>query len=87
MSNRRVPLTHDEHVVAAKKFRQVAADVTALLHTMQEHYGKAHRVNRQLDSVRSRLVDVQGTLDTEYHKVTSDSQFEKHGHVYYEAKE
>ena len=76
-------MTHEEHV-------ELAATLCPALNTIRETHltlcrklGKSHPATKKLARVLYSIVRAKSELDSAYHAVTSDAQFEEHRHVYY----
>ena len=87
MSRRKEPLTHEEHVELAKHYRRVSLGLNHIFDTVASRYPISSKVYQQAWRQRRKLLELKSALDNEYHKVTSNAQFEQSGHVYYKDKD
>ena len=77
-------MTHEEHVALAERIRAIDEELNGIRYLLIERYGRTSRPAQQLWLMLKRMIHVKGSLDTEYHRVTSNLEFAKRGHVYYE---
>lgn len=81
-------LTHAEHLAFAKRVRTVDSLVRGLAFDCQNAFGRSSVATKQLfKMLLTGLPCVKSVLDAEYHRVTSDAQFQQQGHVYYNRPE
>lgn len=83
-------MTLQEHIDCAKDLSIAGHHLRRLALRIQKHYPKSHRLCklafRMLPGAFSSkwFMDIKSELDSEYHKVITDRDFEKYGHIYYE---
>ena len=86
-------LTHEQHIKNANDLAVVAWYLEKMRKRCSEAYPKNHKINTVLNKMIPMLsknnifTELKNVLDHEYHEVTTDSQFEKQGHVYYHLEE
>lgn len=86
---KRTKLTHEQHVELAKQIVEAKAILQdSFFDVVQPAFGKSHPASKALIRILTKdFIQLQGELDTEYHKVTSSEQFTKERHVYYKEPE
>ena len=86
---KRTKLTHEQHVALAKQITESKKVLwTSFFNVVQPAFGKSHPASKALFKIITKdFTQLQGELDTEYHKATSSEQFVKEGHVYYKEME
>ena len=78
------PLTHEEHLVLADKFKRMMKEFDEIEHQVWQSYGVSCRAAKILGSVKKRLnYSFRGEMDTYYHKSTTNEQYAQRGHAYY----
>jgi hypothetical protein len=81
MMKRRATL--EEHLVLAKKVRQVNDLMTEISVIVGETFTKKH--SAQAWRACNAISMLKSKLDSEYHAVITDDQFRRLGHIYYGA--
>lgn len=79
-------LTHEEHLILGKSLctaKQILQDAHIAL---VNNISKTSKPAKNIIKARTNLEKACCELDALYHSVTTDEQFEKHGHVYYGGK-
>lgn len=76
-------LTLDEHLVLADKVRDMVNTLGTTLVDVSHRYGKTSRVSKTIGNTLTKLKHAQAALDSEYHIVATDKDFEKYGNPYY----
>lgn len=84
MAQRKPGLTFEEHLNVAETFKLAREDIHSILYAAAYKYGKTHRITKQARLALEKLHALRELLDTEYHKVCSNENFIKHGHIYYD---
>jgi hypothetical protein len=86
---KRTKLTHAQHLGLARQIREAKKVLwDSFFNVVQPAFGKSHPASRALFKIITKdFIQLQGALDTEYHKVTSSEQYTKAGHVYYKDPE
>lgn len=82
------PLSHEEHCKNAIDLKKANFYLWRVWERCREAYGKNNKINNNLKFLlphfmNSKMSKLLNLLDTEYHKVTSDEQFKRYGHVYF----
>jgi len=86
MTKRYKGFTFDEHLTFATILRQTDDNFVKLYWAINERYGKSSHLGKKAISALEKLNTIKCELDTEYHKVCSDENFKKYGHIYFERK-
>ncbi len=79
----------EDHIAMAKNLRKAEDYLLALAKQCCEHYQKNSHVMRQLNRIGaggyhgSAIAQLQCFLDSDYHGVVTDDQFDKLGHIYF----
>lgn len=76
-------MKHEEHLDLAKALLYIDKLINDAGDTIGQSYGYSSRESKTTDTLRRKLESLRSMLDTHYHKVTTDEQFLKHGHVYF----
>jgi hypothetical protein len=76
-------MKHDEHVILGKALTEAKRILREAHVAVANNIGNSHTASKSLVRARNNLDKACCALDSLYHSVTSDAQFEKHGHVYY----
>jgi hypothetical protein len=79
-------MTHDEHLILGKALSEAKRILQEAHIALMNNIGKSNVATKNVMSARKRLDEACCELDELYHSVTTDEQFEKHGHVYYGGK-
>jgi len=78
------PLTHEEHLLFADKFKNMMREIDEIEKQVWQSYGVSSRASKILHSVKKKLnVSFRGEMDIHYHTSTDHQQFIDNGHVYY----
>jgi len=81
--NKRPKFSLNQHITVAKDVRNFDRLWSSIFFEVQDKFGKSHRATRSLRRIHDALIQVRGALDTEYHRVATDDDYAKLGHVYY----
>jgi len=76
-------MTHEEHLDLAKALLLIDKLINDAGDTIGQSYGYSSRESKATGTLRKKLESLRSMLDTRYHKVTTDEQFLKQGHVYF----
>lgn len=79
-------MTVPEHIALADLVRNTIANFQTAHVNLCNKHGKTSRVSKNMAVALNKLRDTQAALDTEYHIVATDEDFEQYGHVYYSKK-
>jgi|GEM_PF-2665958 len=74
---------HKGHLTLVHVYRAARRQIDEFACTIWRQFPKTHRVSRQADKISKAVAELQNLLDCEYHRVTSEAQFKKAGHIYY----
>jgi hypothetical protein len=80
---RRKYMTHEEHVELAKILSCVRPALQQALITTGNKLGVTSKAHKNICKVMNVYDSARSALDSEYHRVTSNTQFADKGHVYY----
>jgi hypothetical protein len=86
MSKRLPRFTHDQHVDFAPKAVAAQEAVDALYTELCKSFPKNCTIMRDAWAAHQRVTELRSSLDNEFHKVSSDAEFHKSGHVYYKLR-
>jgi hypothetical protein len=75
--------SHEEHLEFADHFGKVTGELTKMLFTLGPRYPSSGPVISSLERALGAVSKLRNKLDSEYHDVTSQEQFEQAGNVYY----
>ena len=78
----RIP-NHKDHLKLAAGFHTLQRQFLDFAHTIWAAFPKAHRISLQVDKLNKQMAELKHRLDGEYHRVTSDAEFNQSGHIYY----
>jgi hypothetical protein len=76
-------LTHEEHLILGKALSEAKRILREAHIAVANNIGNSHIATKSLMKAKHHLDKACCELDSLYHSVTTDEQFEKHGHVYY----
>ena len=76
-------MTHEEHLDLAKTLLLVDKLLDNARDIIGRSYGYSARESNATAALVKKLERLRSMLDTRYHKVTTDEQFLKQGHVYF----
>ena len=76
-------LTLDEHIELAEFVRNTYNKLQTTHVELANRYGKTSKVTKKLGAVLDKLDGAKSELDNEYHRIATDNDFNKYGHVYY----
>ena len=79
-------LTVLEHIALADIVRNAINNFGTAYVNLSNKHGKTSRVSKKMGAALNKLKDAQAALDSEYHIVATNDDFEKYGHVYYSKK-
>jgi len=79
-------MTHEEHTILGTALSQAKGILQNAHIAVANNMDTANDTKKYLMSARNTLDMACAELDILYHSVTTDEQFEKHGHVYYGGK-
>lgn len=85
-------MTLEEHLETADDLAIVAHHLTKIFDRCYKHYPNTHKLTKLLLKILPSmsgnvLNEIKSELDKEYHKVCSESDFKKYGHIYYNLDE
>ena len=81
------PLTHEEHLVLADKFKRMMKEIDEIEHQVWQSYGVSCRAAKILKSVKKKLTySFRSEMDIYYHKATDHTQYALRGHAYYSSE-
>jgi hypothetical protein len=83
MVKRYVGMTIKEHIENGKTVTAIKDAVLDLLSECSSKFGTSKKPTKYVRNVYNSLISLQSALDDEYHKIATDEDFSKHGHVYY----
>lgn len=78
----------EEHIETANDLAIATHYLRKIFDKCQEHYPKSGPLMKLLYKVCPGVLSgiftkIQSELDSEYHKLINDKEFEEHGHIYY----
>lgn len=76
-------MTHEEHLDLAKTLLLIDKLLDNARDIIGQSYGYSARESNATVALVKKLEHLRSMLDTRYHKVTTDEQFIKQGHVYF----
>ena len=76
-------MTHEEHLDLAKSLLLIDKLLNDAGDIIGRSYGYSARESNAIGTLRKKSERLRSMLDTHYHKVTTDEQFLKQGHVYF----
>jgi hypothetical protein len=79
-------MTHEEHVILGKALSNAKRVLQNAHIALSNNIGKTDTTTKNVLKARISLEKACCELDALYHSVTTEEQFEKHGHVYYGGK-
>ena len=79
-------MTHEEHLILGAHLSAVKKILQDVHIALANNVSKSSSPARSVLKARGHLDKACCELDALYHSVTTDEQFEKHGHVYYGGK-
>jgi hypothetical protein len=78
------PLTHEEHLILADKFKNMMLEMDQIEKQVWQSYGVSCRAAKILGSVKKKLAySFRSEMDIYYHKATDHEQYAERGHAYY----
>lgn len=85
-------MTLEEHMETADDLAIAAHHLNKAFFKCQEHYPKSSKLMRLLYRIlpsapNGIFAQTKSELDSEYHKVITDREFGKYGHIYYNLDE
>jgi hypothetical protein len=87
MGKRFEGMTLAEHLERAKIVVMLGQALRETTKQCQESYGKTHKTTKRMERLLADFESARSELDNEYHKVASDEDFTKYGHIYYGGKQ
>ena len=92
MKRKNKSMTVEEHLETADDLAIAAHHLNRIFNRCQEHYPKSHRLMKILDIfcpnlMSGKFITLKSHLDEEWHRVTSNEQFDTYGHPYYGLEE
>jgi hypothetical protein len=87
MGKRFEGMTLAEHIERAKIVVMLGQTLRETTRQCQESYGKTHKTTKRMERLLADFESARSELDNEYHKVASNEDFAKYGHVYYGSKQ
>lgn len=80
--------TLQEHIKYANELLQVQNKLAATLTKMMSRYPINHKITKTINKLHpsvpgNHFAQLKSLLDSEYHRVATQEEFEKHGHIYY----
>ena len=79
----KTPMSHAEHCAVAKDFRLSNQYARKVMRSTFGRYAKSHPLSKARSKLELAFTALQDELDVAYHNISSDADFDKHGHVYY----
>ena len=81
-------MTLDQHIETANDLAVAAHYLNQAFDRCQKHFPKSHKVMQKLRKIKPGVLGggfsaAQSALDSDFHRVASDTDFKKHGHIYY----
>jgi hypothetical protein len=76
-------LDHVKHLGLARLFHRARRAFEGISLVVWENFPRSHRTSKAADRINAGFLELQHRLDSDYHRVTSDQQFQSEGHVYY----
>jgi hypothetical protein len=86
MSRRFEGMTLEEHLERAKIVVMLGETLRETTNQCRNSYGKTHKTTKRMERLLADFESARSELDNEYHKVASDEDFVKYGHIYYGSK-
>ena len=87
MGKRFAGMSLEEHIEHAKIVAVLGQALRETTKQCQESYGKTHKTTKRMERLLADFESARSELDNEYHKVASDEDFTKYGHIYYGGKQ
>ncbi len=75
--------SHQDHLNLAARFHALQRQFFDFARSIRGRYPRAHRISLQIDKLQKAIGELKHRLDIEYHRVTSDAEFSRTGHIYY----
>ena len=79
-------LTLEEHLELAEKIRRIKQEMFEVCRKCTSSFPNNSKVVISLHRALTSYGTFKSRLDDEYHKIATDEDFAKHGHIYYEKK-
>lgn len=85
-------MTLEDHLELAADFAGMHHYINRVFFRMQNHYPKSSSMMRFMfrilpTNLMSKFQAVKYELDSDYHSVITEEEYQKYGHVYYRAEE
>lgn len=78
------PLTHEEHLILADKFKKMMLEMDEIERQVWQSYGVSSRASKIIGAVKKKLTySFRSEMDIHYHKATDSEQYAKRGNAYY----
>jgi hypothetical protein len=79
-------LTLEEHLELGPKINMIRRELFDLYFLCANKFGTSHPVSKLCSQTDKKFDLLRSVLDGEYHRVATDEDFLKHGHIYYGGK-
>jgi hypothetical protein len=76
-----------DHLTLADSVRPMYYELQRIYVFVANNMGKTKKAARKARQALNALDSVRCELDSEYHRIITDSTFHKYGHIYYTKKE
>jgi hypothetical protein len=83
MGKRFAGMSLEEHIEHAKIVAVLGQALREATDQCRKSYGCTHKTTKRMERLLSNFDRARSELDREYHKVASNEDFFKYGHVYY----